>query len=162
MEQMSVNQRVKFLIEQMGLSARAFSEAIDESPTNTHNYIGKRNSMPGADYLEKILSHFDNINPIWLITGKGEPFLIKGDTNEPLVSYTKNNYGNSVGNNRGTVTQHGQAAAQAPIADGTQAKLEAFQREVEFLRAQLASKDALIASQQETIDLLKTAFTRPN
>lgn len=56
MEQPLVNQRAKFLIEQMRLSARAFSEAIDESPINTHNYTGKRNSMPGTDYLEKILN----------------------------------------------------------------------------------------------------------
>ncbi|RZJ93171.1 MAG: hypothetical protein EOO60_05570 [Hymenobacter sp.] len=37
-----------------------------------------------------------------------------------------------------------------------------LQKEVEFLRAQLVTKDALIASKEETIDLLKAAFNRPN
>jgi len=37
-----------------------------------------------------------------------------------------------------------------------------LQKENEFLRAQFDTKDALIASKEETIELLKAAFNRPN
>lgn len=153
MEQMSVNQRIRFLIEQMGLSSRAFSELIGESPTNTHNYIGKRNSMPGADYLEKVTNHFENVNPIWLVTGKGEPFIEKGETPKPRSVATKNNSGNAIGIN------HGKATQQQGGLPGNEA---ALLKEIEHLKQQLAMKDTVIAAKDETIDLLKAAYGRPN
>ena len=138
MEQPLVNQRAKFLIEHMRLSARAFSEAIDESPTNTHNYIGKRNSMPGADYIEKILNRFDNVNPIWLITGRGEPFI--GEA--PVAPVNINNRKNKapVQNNTGshaTITNNVQL-------DNCQRDLEASRKEVALLTSQLADKERTI------------------
>lgn len=42
-----------------------------------------------------------------------------------------------------------------------QEQLNKAQREVELLTGQLTTKDALIASKEETIDLLKAAFNRP-
>lgn len=153
MEQLPVNQRIKFLIEHMGISARAFSTLIDESPTNTQNYIGKRNSMPGADYLEKVLAHFENVNPIWLITGKGEPFLKKDATDEPLIIYQKNS-GNAIGANHGKATQQ-QGTGPSPTE-------VALLQKIEYLEAQLVMKDQVIASKDETIDLLKAAYGRPN
>ena len=76
-----------------------------------------------------------------------------------MVSHTKNNYGNSVGNNRGTVSQH---TTQASDRDALQVQLTLAQQEIESLRTQLANKDALLASKDETIAVLKTAFNRPN
>ena len=156
MEQPSVNQRVKFLIEHMGLSARAFSEAIDESPTNTHNYIGKRNSMPGADYIEKILNRFDNVNPIWLITGRGEPFT--GET--PTAPVNINNRKNKapVQNNTGshaTITNNVQLDNCQRDLEATKKEAAAYQREIALLQGQLKDKE-------EIITLLRASYNRPN
>ena len=38
----------------------------------------------------------------------------------------------------------------------------ALLKEIELLREQLAMKDTVIAAKDETIDLLKAAFNRPN
>jgi transcriptional regulator with XRE-family HTH domain len=155
MEQSSVNQRIKFLVEKLGLSARAFSEIVGESPTNVHNYTGKRNSMPGADFLEKILSHFENVNPIWLITGKGEPFI--GEAPVPPVSIAnKKNKGpvqNNTGNN--TITNN-------INLDNCKRDLAAATKEVELLRQQLAMAQALLEAKEETLSLLRAGHNRQN
>jgi len=156
----SINERLKFLISKLGLSVRAFSTAIGATDTNTRNYID-RGAKPNAEYLGKLLKRFDDINPTWLLLGEGEPFMEK--SNEPRGSSTsevKNNYGNNVGSNRGgTVTQHQSAGANPSERD---TKLALAEREIQHLREQLAAKDALLASKDETIAVLKTAFNRPS
>jgi hypothetical protein len=105
MEQDSINQRLKFLAENLAESARAFSDVLGESPTNTHNYIsGGR--KPAPDYLKKVLLHYRNVNAHWLLTGEGEPIVgvIDSGVNEPGFNYQsqkqnqKKNAGNIVGN----------------------------------------------------------------
>jgi hypothetical protein len=93
MSQETINQRLNFLIKSLGLSIRAFSAALGVSDTNTRNYLTK-GTKPNSDYLESILRHFNRVNPAWLITGQGEPFLTEPSaSDEPLVSYQKNNSG---------------------------------------------------------------------
>jgi hypothetical protein len=164
MEQGSVNQRLKFLIEHLGLSARAFSELIGESPTNTHNYIGKRNSMPGADYLEKVVNHIENVNPMWLTTGKGNPFLGDAPVSTQSTTITAPKNKGNIQNNTGS---HNSIGA-APL-DDCRRDLAAAQKEVELLREQLAGKDVLlaakddlIAAKEEMLSLLRAGHNRPN
>jgi hypothetical protein len=163
--QQSVNERLKFLIDALNLSARAFSAKIEVPDSNTRNYLSKGTKL-NSDYLESIASHFSHVNLGWLITGQGEPFLPGTDANETLASYTKNNYGNNVGSNKGgTVTQHN-------IPDGTksfvdpfgyqQSKIEKLESENQQLREQLQRADALAAAKDETIAILKSALARPN
>lgn len=144
------------------MSVRAFSSAIGATDTNTRNYID-RGSKPNSEYLEKLLKRFDAINPTWLLTGNGEPFLAKPvQTGEPLVNYQKNYYGNSIGANHGTATQnHGLADYERDLG-ACRAQLELAQKEVESLRAQLTLKDALLSAKEETITLLRGGFSRPN
>ena len=130
----------------MGISARAFSILINESPTNTQNYIGKRNSMPGADYLEKLLNHFEDVNPIWLTTGKGEPFLTESEDQSSTTSINvKKNKGNVTGTNHGDLTQNIGSSPQSSwkVSDprGTVAAMEAL---IEQLKSQLADKERTI------------------
>jgi hypothetical protein len=162
MTESSINQRLKFLIEQLGLNAKVFSELIGESPNNTHNYIGKRNSMPGADYIEKVVSHFENINPIWLLTGKGEPFLGSAPSVVTNIKSQKNK-GSIQGSNGGHNTINNFSL------DDCKRNLEASQKEVELLREQLAGKDVLlaakddlIAAKEEMLSLLRAGHNRPN
>jgi hypothetical protein len=165
MEQSSINQRIKFLIESIVISARAFSEIVGESPTNVHNYTGKRNSMPGADFLEKILSHFENVNPGWLVAGKGEPFL--GDPRTgPTQTGNFNQSGTSnkqtIKGNKGNIqTGDGSTMHNLTLAD-CQNDLEKAQREIEYLRGQLQMQETVLAAKEETITLLRASFNRPN
>lgn len=167
MEQSSVNQRIKFLIEKLGISARAFSEIVGESPTNVHNYTGKRNSMPGADFLEKILYHFENINPAWLVAGKGEPFL-----SEPQTGTTQTGNFNQAGTNIKQTTKGNSSNTQNNAGGGNtqnnltladcKTDLERAQREIEYLRGQLLMQETVLAAKEETITLLRASFNRPN
>ena len=153
-----INQRLKFLIQELGISARAFSASIGVPDTTTRNYLDK-NTKLNADYLERIVHYFKEVNLNWLVTGEGEHFIPGVAKSVVSRQTTRNNYGNNVGSNKGTVNQHHGMPTSPEERD---IKLALALQEVESLRAQLANKDALIASQQETIDLLKSAYSRPN
>lgn len=162
MEQNTINQRLKFLVDKIGLSSRAFSELIGESPTNTHNYIGARQAEPRASYLTKVLSHFSNINPAWLMLGEGEPFK-EGSAptqNQTNISGSKNIVASGKGG-KAILNNYTLEDCQRE-RDILRAEHDSLAKQVELLHGQLQMKDALIASKEETIELLKAAFNRPN
>lgn len=151
MEQSTINQRLKFLLKELGLSARAFSEVIGESPTNTQNYVGTRGAEPRASYIQNILRHFNSINAQWLLMGEGEPFL--GDKTEAGVSQkgSFNQTGNSniqkvKGNKNNLQTNNGDHATITNNIelDNCQRDLEASRKEVALLTSQLADKERTI------------------
>lgn len=152
-----INQRIKFLLKELALSARDFSRAIGVADNNTQNYLEPRFAQPKADYLEKVMLHFGSINSEWLLTGNGEPFLLeKGAAPEKNTARIKNNSGNSIG------TNHGKATQQQGSAGGENAALALAQKEIQLLREQLAGKDAVIAAKDETIMLLRGSYQNPN
>lgn len=161
MPQTSINQRIKFLLEKYQLSVRAFSELIGQKPANTQNYVGARGSMPGADYLQSITEHFEDVNPIWLLTGKGEPFKIA-----PSEGLTQTN----ISGKKNAVNVAGGKANQTNIIlsecekerDAYKAERDAYKSEVDFLRQQLAMKDQLIEAKDEMLALLRGGYNRPN
>ena len=66
--------RIKELIETLGISQRAFCNAIDTDYANMNCIVnGKRNA--GRGIINKILQHFPNVNRRWLQYGEGEMFL---------------------------------------------------------------------------------------
>ena len=162
MELKPINQRLKFLLQQLGVSARTFSEMIGEKSSNTQNYVGSRGSMPGADYLEKVLRHFESINPTWLLLGEGEPFK---DGSSPAQNQT-----NISGNKNIVASGKGSKATLENSAltdcekerDSYKSKFDNAQTEIQSLRDQLARADALITAKDEMLDLLRGGFNRPN
>jgi hypothetical protein len=162
LQQHPINERLSFLLKTLKLSARAFSELIGEKPTITQNYVGTRNSMPSADYLEKVLKQFDSINPAWLLLGDGEPFKDGATPTQNQTSISGNRNIVASGKNGKAVQKNYVLADCEKERDTYKAQLDKAQREIELLTGQLQTKDALIASKEETIDLLKAAFNRPN
>jgi hypothetical protein len=158
MSQTTVSERIKVLVQKLGISVRAFSTSIGVPDTTTRNYID-RGTNPKADYLSTILRHYEGVNPNWLFTGEGDVFLPGHEPSPKMTGQTRSNYGNNVERNKGTITQH---TGSSTAVDNNDIKLALALKEVESLRAQLAGKDALIAAQQETIELLKSAYSRPN
>ena len=63
----NVVDRIRHFIDSKGISIREFSKKIGVS----HALIGKVRSL-GSDKLERIVSTYPEINPDWLLTGKGE------------------------------------------------------------------------------------------
>lgn len=73
---MTVNQRIKYLIEELGYNKNSFSKALGLSNNVTiGNIVSNRGNKPSFDVLERILQKFDSINTEWLMLGKGEPFI---------------------------------------------------------------------------------------
>jgi hypothetical protein len=163
MAQTSVNERIKFLINHLGVSTRRFSDIVEEAYSNMNNYVSERQSMPPASLLEKILLHFESVNPKWLVIGEGEPFI--GDAPTPPIAITNKKNKGPVQNNTGdnnTITNN------VKLED-CKRDLASTKKDVEHLQAQLAakddviaSKDAVIALQAETLSLLRGGYTRPN
>ncbi|MDO7853184.1 hypothetical protein [Hymenobacter convexus] len=162
-----INQRIKFLLDALSLSARDFSRAVGVPDNNTQNYLEPRFAQPKADYLEKIMLHFGSINPAWLLTGQGEPFLSDpagsisqtgkinqaGSKNKQIV---KGNKGGIVGGSIGKAEQTNIVLSEC------ERERDAYKAEVEFLRQQLSMKDQLIAAKEEMLSLLRSQFNRPN
>ena len=161
----TIGQRIKFLLDHFDLSARKFGREIGVAENNTQNYLPPSNREPGARYLELVLVRFESINPAWLLTGKGEPFLGE-DPRPPLNIANKKNKGpiqNSTGSHAtNTITTNVQLDNCQRDLEASRRESASYQREIELLKGQLSTKDALIASKEETIELLKTAFNRPH
>jgi transcriptional regulator with XRE-family HTH domain len=63
-------QRIIHLLQDKKMSATQFSEAIGiQRAAMSHITSGRNN--PSADVITKIIDRFEDINPRWLLTGKG-------------------------------------------------------------------------------------------
>ena len=151
-----INQRIKFLLEALKLSARDFSRAVGVPDNNTQNYLEPRFAQPKADYLEKVMLHFRSINPQWLLTGQGEPF--QSDTGGTTANIDAQKNKGNIQNNTGS---HNTITYNVKL-DNCERDLEAAKKENEHLRTQLDLKDALLAAKEEMLVLLRGSHNRPN
>lgn len=143
------------------MSARNFSRALGVADNNTQNYISQNPALPKADYLEKVLTHFQSINPTWLITGQGEPFLPSSSENtQPLANGQKFFRTQVIGSNQGTAI-HEQNTTPAG-EEALKTKLTLAEQEIQHLRTQLEMQAALLAAKDETIGLLRGSYRNPN
>ncbi|MBO3270785.1 helix-turn-helix domain-containing protein [Hymenobacter defluvii] len=160
MTQETINQRLNFLIENLGLSIRAFSATLGVSDTNTRNYLAK-GTKPNSDYLESILRHFSRVNPTWLLLGEGEPF--KDDGAAPPTQTSVSGKKNAVNIAGGKATQNNYSIADCEKErDGYKAERDVARAEVASLRQQLELAQALVAAKEEMLVLLRGGHNRPN
>jgi transcriptional regulator with XRE-family HTH domain len=61
--------RIKSLLQQLGLSPSEFADRIGVQRSSVSHVISGRNK-PSIDFLEKILNVFPETDSIWLITGR--------------------------------------------------------------------------------------------
>jgi hypothetical protein len=139
MPESTINQRLKILIDALGMKVRTFSTALEISEATTRNYLD-RGSKPGADYLQKILERFERANITWLLTGIGEPLLPKsGEASEPRSISQKNiSGGQTIGVVHGTATQNQYTMAEC------EKDLASARKEIALLTSQLADKERTI------------------
>ncbi|MDO7875511.1 hypothetical protein Q5H93_12275 [Hymenobacter sp. ASUV-10] len=96
------------------------------------------------------------MNSHWLITGEGEPFLSAeaGTTTNINNSKNKGTVQNNTGNHN-TINNN-------VTLEECRRELAASQKDNDHLREQLKLKDELIAAKDETINLLRSSYGRPN
>jgi phage repressor protein C with HTH and peptisase S24 domain len=68
-----VSARLGTYIETKGISYYAFENSIDASRGAISKAVKEGKSI-GSNVLEKILSEYTDLNPVWLLTGVGEMF----------------------------------------------------------------------------------------
>lgn len=68
-----IAQRLRLIIESLGMNTNSFSKKIGKSYSNV-TYILEGKVKPGFDFISTILKFYPHINSGWLITGEGEMF----------------------------------------------------------------------------------------
>lgn len=68
---MTAIERLFQYFEYHGIKHTSFEKEIGVS-NGYFNKMRQRNASIGSEILEKIVLHYENMNPIWLLTGKGE------------------------------------------------------------------------------------------
>jgi hypothetical protein len=67
---MSVTQRLEQYLKSKNISLNSFDKQLGLG----NGYIGKqikKNASIGSEILQKIIAHFPDLNPLWLLLGKG-------------------------------------------------------------------------------------------
>ena len=68
-----INKRIIELMVRLGLHKASFARELDVSlPLITHITTGR--NKPGLELLQRIMTRFEDINPDWLLLGKGEMY----------------------------------------------------------------------------------------
>jgi transcriptional regulator with XRE-family HTH domain len=68
-----IDKRLKLLLENERLTSSQFANIVGYRPSSISHILSGRNK-PGFDFIQEILKKFDNINPEWLILGRGEMY----------------------------------------------------------------------------------------
>ena len=66
-----ISDRIRQFIDYKKLTINKFSDAVGTS-NSYFNKLIKNGTTIGSDKIENILQAYPEINPIWLVTGKGE------------------------------------------------------------------------------------------
>jgi transcriptional regulator with XRE-family HTH domain len=68
-----IDKRLRLLLENERLTSSQFAKIVGYRPSSISHILSGRNK-PGFDFIQEILKKFDNINPEWLILGRGEMY----------------------------------------------------------------------------------------
>lgn len=92
-----MKERILELIRVNEITAWKFAELLGVQPSSISHIISGRNK-PSFDFIEKILLNFPDIDPDWLILGKGEMFrqvvidtIVENDDVFTSISLEENN-----------------------------------------------------------------------
>lgn len=121
----------------LGTNPAALSRILGISDSTVRNYTD-RTSKPGYEVLEKLYRSFKRINLPWLFGEPGEPLLPEQSSERELLIVQKENQGNVIGTNHGTVTH-----THNTVAD-CEKDLKIAQTKVEHLTSQLQDKERII------------------
>jgi len=83
---MKIIDRIILFIKHKNLSMRAFDISISVGNGYTSKQ-SKSGASVGSDVLERIIDVYPDLNPLWLISGKGDMVLDINISEEPLPEY---------------------------------------------------------------------------
>lgn len=166
-----VKQRIKEIMEDKDTNPTRLSREFGVNQKTLNNQINSDIQLSASTIL-LITEAFKDISAEWLLRGEGEKFKCKiYNEKSNKISDISNNSGNvnnsrfdiamSGGGNQKIINPDGSAEI-SQCAPGCNDELEQLRRENELLKFKLSAlednmkiKDDLIASQKETIELLR-------
>lgn len=74
-----MNERIEQLLEEIEMSPSLFADTIGVQRATISHILSGRNN-PSLDFVQKVLSRFPELNPDWILSGKGDMW------RKPLVS----------------------------------------------------------------------------
>jgi transcriptional regulator with XRE-family HTH domain len=138
--QSTVNERLKILMEDLGMNPNSLSRTLGISPSTLRNYTD-RDSKPGYEVLEKLYHSFKHINLYWLFGEPGKPLFA---ADESIANYqaSEKNSGNIIGTNNGTATVNQLADCEKDLRNAREkiallsSQLEVQTKYIKLLEAQ--------------------------
>lgn len=164
---MKTKDRLKEFVRFLNMGQNSFEKEVGIA----NGYLASKSQTISSDTIEKVTSKYPNLNLEWLLTGKGEMLKNSG------VSVGNNNKGD-IANNSSSINKNKinvslpesgtqkiikpDSTIELTSSDSSSLELESIKKDNEALRLQIshlkdniATKDELIASLKETIELLK-------
>jgi transcriptional regulator with XRE-family HTH domain len=83
-----MNDRIKKFIDFKSISPSELADRLNVQRSNVSHILNGRNK-PGANFIEKILSEFPEINARWLLTGSGEMLITKKEQVKTLFDQSE-------------------------------------------------------------------------
>jgi DNA-binding XRE family transcriptional regulator len=66
-----MNKRIEILLKEVNMSSSQFADAIGAQRATISHIITGRNN-PSLDFVQKVLIRFPQLNPEWILNGKGD------------------------------------------------------------------------------------------
>jgi hypothetical protein len=85
---MKIIDRILLFVHHKNMSMRTFDTSIGVGNGYTSKQ-SKSGGSVGSNVLERIIDKYPDLNPLWLVTGKGEMILEIETSDEPLPDYGK-------------------------------------------------------------------------
>lgn len=139
---MPVNQRVKILLKRLGLTQKQFSEKVGVNQELVSRTINGK-TTPNFAFIEQLYLAFPDINPDWLLTGKGDIWKDpSGEGNQITQSGKRNDQRVNIG-----------SQVNEPASGyGSEGMM---QERISLLEELCKQKDATIAEKERYIRLLE-------
>lgn len=93
---MDIAERINQIIDREGLTVASFARKIGVGDQAVRSVCVLKRNKPGFEFLSNLIQTFEWLNPVWVLTGKGEMVLdsdrnerCSGDSVAELVKYLR-------------------------------------------------------------------------
>lgn len=121
--------RIKQFSDSQGLSLRKLEESIGASNGVIGNAL-RKNSDIQSKWVSRIIETYENLNPLWLISGKGEMLRDSTIKNEYLNNFVKEPYSEYILNEN--------KLSKNDIVNYLKGQIDKMQKEINGLYGQIA------------------------
>jgi len=128
-----MDERLKLIINYLGISVYAFSKSIDTSQQSMSYYLKGR--PVSADTIQKIVKKYPEIDSYWLLTGEGEMLKSGENVQNNMINSLYGLQLNSNGNKKINYSVSGATISEI---------VKNYQNTIETLQKQISERDTLV------------------